>query len=111
MTTTDSTPATPRHDLRSEIKSALNRASAENASGTPDHVLADFLLACLDAFDAATRRRDGWWGHEPRIGGLIPAVSAPGPQPDPWVKDPTYCPADSCYADAGTDHTCPEPPF
>lgn len=43
---------------REEITSALNRASAENGSATPDHVLADYLLQCLLAFDSATNRRD-----------------------------------------------------
>ena len=61
------TPADNRTDLRSDIKGALNRASAENGSDTPDHVLADYLLACLDAFDAATHARSAWYGHHSHV--------------------------------------------
>jgi hypothetical protein len=76
MTESNETPAPANNGLRSEIKAALNRASAENASGTPDHVLADFLLASLDAFDAATRARDSWWDHKPLIGGIAAVADA-----------------------------------
>lgn len=50
-------------DLREEIEVAVNRASAENASGTPDFVLADYLVASLAAFDAAVVAREKWWGR------------------------------------------------
>lgn len=46
--------------LREEITAALNRASAENGSATPDYILADYLLQCLLAFDSATNQRDAW---------------------------------------------------
>ncbi len=36
-------------ELRDALRSALNRACAENESGTPDRVLADFLLDSLSA--------------------------------------------------------------
>jgi hypothetical protein len=54
--------------LRTGIASAINMASAENASNTPDFVLAEYLTDCLDAFDKATRRRDEWYGIAPRPG-------------------------------------------
>lgn len=50
--------------LKQEIADVLNKYSAENASGTPDHILAEYLLNCLDAFSVATRARDKWWGDE-----------------------------------------------
>ena len=43
--------------LEEEIRSALNRASRENVSNTPDWILAEYLLACLNAYEAATRKR------------------------------------------------------
>lgn len=43
--------------LYDELRSVLNRHSAENASNTPDYVLASFLLGSLDAFNNATNRR------------------------------------------------------
>lgn len=45
-------------ELKDEIRAALNRASAENASDTADYILADFLLGCLVAFEGAVVRRD-----------------------------------------------------
>ena len=51
--------------LREEIGEALNRASAENGSNTPDHVLAAYLVDCLAAFDRATTQRDNWYGISP----------------------------------------------
>ncbi len=61
---TESVPAPENNGLRSEIKAALNRASAENASDTPDHILADYLLGCLAAFDAAVNARRDWHSTE-----------------------------------------------
>jgi hypothetical protein len=55
-------------DLRVRIEQELNRASAENASNTPDFVLAEFLTDCLAAFDRATTARDNWYGMRPRPG-------------------------------------------
>lgn len=48
--------------LVDEIRAALNRHSAENVSNTPDFILAEYLLNCLNAFDAASKRREQWYG-------------------------------------------------
>lgn len=45
-----------------EIRAALNRYSAENGSNTPDFILAQYLLGCLAAFDAAVSQRAAWYG-------------------------------------------------
>lgn len=52
-------------DLRKEIEEAINRTSTENGSNTPDWILADYLLACLKAFDTAVVARDNWYGKQP----------------------------------------------
>lgn len=44
--------------LRDDIKDALNRNSAENDSDTPDFILAEFLMICLNAFNKATEQRN-----------------------------------------------------
>ncbi len=50
------------HDsLREEIRTVLNKHCAENASDTPDFILAEFLMGCLYAFDQATRTRSDWY--------------------------------------------------
>lgn len=48
--------------LRADIESAINRASRENASNTPDFILAEYLTAALEAFEAATAAREKWYG-------------------------------------------------
>lgn len=50
-------PAPLGVSLRKLLTDAINRASAEAGSNTPDFVLADYLVDCLDAFDRATQRR------------------------------------------------------
>lgn len=57
--------------LRKEIEDALNRASAENASNTPDYVLAGFLMMSLEAFDAAAMARDAFYGIRPSPGTAV----------------------------------------
>ncbi len=60
------TQTTPekRASLSNEIRNAINRVSAENGSDTPDFILADYLVACLEAFDAALRKRENGTGEK-----------------------------------------------
>jgi hypothetical protein len=52
-----------------ELGRLLNRYSMENESNTPDFILAEYLMACLDAFNAASVSREKWYGHSHRPGG------------------------------------------
>ncbi len=54
--------------LAEEISALLNRFSRENDSNTPDFILAEYLVACLCAFELASNRREVWYGveHKPR---------------------------------------------
>lgn len=71
-------PAAPpaNSKLMEELCAVLNRNCVENASHTPDYLLASYLGACLDAYAAAVTARDHWfgfkpWGHEElRPGGI-----------------------------------------
>lgn len=63
-------------DFQEDLRCLLNQHSRENQSGTPDFILAQYLLAQLYLFDQTTRDRDLWWGFEPKIGGVISAVDA-----------------------------------
>ena len=49
-------------ELRKKIARALNSESAENESNTPDFILAQYLISCLEAFGTAIIRRDEWYG-------------------------------------------------
>ncbi len=48
-------------DFQLELDHLINRHSMENGSDTPDFILAKYLKTCLDAFDAAVRRRTEWY--------------------------------------------------
>lgn len=45
-----------------ELKDLLNRTCQENASDTPDMILAGYMIDCLKAYNNAVQRRDKWWG-------------------------------------------------
>lgn len=51
--------------LREDLSVLINRHSAENASNTPDFILALYLERCLAAFDGAVMQRDAWYGRSP----------------------------------------------
>lgn len=50
-------------NFRQELAELINRHSLENGSDTPDFVLAAFLLASLQLFDAAVRSRERFYGR------------------------------------------------
>ena len=64
-------------NLREELVGLLNKHSAENGSDTPDFMLADYLMNCLDAFDKAVTAREKWYGRgaEPAAATAFPATS------------------------------------
>lgn len=51
-----------RSAFEEELRSLLNCHSLENESNTPDFILANFMIACLDAFNEGIKARDGWYG-------------------------------------------------
>ena len=56
--------------IEEELRTLLNRNSLENTSGTPDFILARYMLGCLNAFTEAVNNREKWYGREqdPRFG-------------------------------------------
>lgn len=53
--------------LQERIRRLLNQASAENASNTPDYVLAEYLISCLAAFDKAVLARAVYYGDDSHL--------------------------------------------
>lgn len=53
---------TAMKDLEKEIAALINKVSREQDSDTPDFILAEYLMACLSAFEVGVNRRDGWYG-------------------------------------------------
>ena len=56
-------------EFRNDLQKLINHHSKENGSNTPDLFLADYLVACLAAFDAATKARDVWYGEGHQLDG------------------------------------------
>lgn len=50
--------------FRSELQTLINRHSKENESNTPDFILADYLVGCLNLFDDIVKSRENWYGRE-----------------------------------------------
>lgn len=50
-------------NFREALSSLLNVHSRENASDTPDFILARYLTECLSAFDRALQARETWYGR------------------------------------------------
>ena len=50
-------------NFQEALKNLLNQCSMENGSNTPDHILAQYLLGCLAAFDKAVQQRATWYGR------------------------------------------------
>lgn len=49
-------------NLYEKIEEVLNIACVEYESNTPDFILAEYLLSCLDAYNKATKKRDKFYG-------------------------------------------------
>lgn len=58
-----------------ELENLLNRYSKEIASNTPDFILAAYISDSLDAFNAATKERDRWYGRTVKIFSTSSAAS------------------------------------
>ena len=52
--------------LIQDFATAINKVSAENGSNTPDFILANYLVMCLENFDHITNMRNDW--YSPNIG-------------------------------------------
>jgi len=48
-----------------ELRHIINCNSVENDSDTPDYLLAQYLVACLDTYRTTVRARDEWFGFKP----------------------------------------------
>jgi hypothetical protein len=57
--------------LRRRMAHAINFASRESVSNTPDFILADLVADQLAAFERASLRREEWYGKSLRPGGQV----------------------------------------
>lgn len=47
-----------------ELQDLINRNSRENDSNTQDFILAEYLIACLDAFNKGVNHREIMYGRD-----------------------------------------------
>ena len=59
-------PDADSQPLQHELEALLNRHSCEQHSDTPDFILAQYLLDCLAAWNAAVTAREEWYGRKTR---------------------------------------------
>ena len=55
-----------------ELRNLINKHNVENASNTPDFILAMYLQACLLAFATAVQQRETFYGRDSRPAGPGP---------------------------------------
>jgi hypothetical protein len=67
-----------------ELEDLINRHSQENASNTPDFIVARYLFRCLHAWNAGVQEREAWYGRPAHD---IATVPVDGPNTPPPGKD------------------------
>ena len=84
----EQTPSEESEDLAHALEDLLNRYSVENASGTPDFILAEFLLGVLNNYNETVQKRAKWRGESvelPSLQGL--GMTAPTVKKSFFGKD------------------------
>lgn len=49
-------------ELEKKLADLINSECRENDSNTPDFLLAEFMMNCLDAFELINNKREVWYG-------------------------------------------------
>lgn len=70
--------ALKQETFQKELQHLINRHSQENASNTPDFILAQYLVSCLLALNLAVQQRETWYGRHELTGGPKGVHSEPG---------------------------------
>ncbi len=69
-----------------ELERLVNKYSRENASDTPDFILADYMDNCLIAYNSAVYAREKWYGRKCGSGKAIldsaPSCTPSAPPPE-----------------------------
>ena len=50
----------PDASIHEEFRAAINKHSRERFSGTPDFIIADYLINCLRSYENATQKSRAW---------------------------------------------------
>ena len=68
-----------------ELSRLINEYSKENDSDTPDFILARYLNAALDNFNAAVKDREQWYGRQKHLSDLPVDISFPSIEQAPLI--------------------------
>lgn len=49
-------------DFQKELEKLINKHSKENGSNTPDFLLAEYLIGCLETYNKTVQQREKWLG-------------------------------------------------
>ena len=50
-------------EFKKELEDLINRYCIENGSDTPDFILANYLVGCVENFNFAVSAREVWYGR------------------------------------------------
>lgn len=50
-------------EFKKELTALINKYSIENGSNTPDFILADYLIKCIENYNQITKTRENWYGR------------------------------------------------
>ena len=53
--------------FKRELTSLINKYCIENESDTPDFILANYMYACLVAFEKGINKRNKWYGRSDKL--------------------------------------------
>ena len=84
-------PPPTRNSFRCELQSLINCHSLENRSGTPDFLLADFLMLCAAALETTINQRDKW--HHLDLDSFKRSKHPAPPADEPPHSEPIFNPA------------------
>lgn len=51
------------NNFTKELETLINKYSKDNESDTPDFILAQYLINCLQVFKVVVKDRDAWYGN------------------------------------------------
>ena len=57
LQTRDAEPGDPRRGFEIQLRDLINAYNKEAFSDTPDYILAEYVIGCLDAFETAVNKR------------------------------------------------------
>ncbi len=75
-------PAEKRERMVRGFASLINCNSAENQSATPDFILGEYLMGCLETYERAVNQREAW---------SIPLKDEEQPEPPPTERETDVC--------------------